>query len=84
MADTVLTVIGNTGWTEVQQGTSGTISNTSEKDVFLIEDTVQPSAAIELGYFLRPGLDAVYTLDEGQKVFARAVIPTVTLAVTEE
>ncbi len=84
MADTVLTVIGNTAWTEVQQGTAGTISNTSEKDVFLLEDTVQPSASIELGYKLRAGLESSYTLDAGQKVFARAEIPTVTLAVTEE
>ncbi len=84
MADTVLTVIGNTAWTEVQQGTAGTISNTSEKDVFLLEDTVQPSANIQLGYKLRPGLEASYTLDAGQKVFARGEIPKVTLAVTEE
>lgn len=84
MADTVLTVINDTSWTEIQQGTAGTISNTSEKDVFLIEDTVQPSADIKLGFFLRPGKPTVYTLATGQKVFARGVIPKVTLAVTEE
>lgn len=84
MADTVFAIIDAISWTEVQQGTAGTISNTSEKDVFLIEDTVQPSADIKLGFLLRPGRDTVYTLATGQKVFARGVIPKVTLAVTEE
>lgn len=84
MADTVLTPIGNTAWTEVQQGLVGTISNTSEKDVFLLEAATQPTANIKLGYKLRPGLETSYTLDAAQKVFARSEIPTVTLAVTEE
>ncbi len=84
MADTVLTTIDNVSWTEVQQGTAGTISNTSEKDVFLREDTVQPAASVKLGFLLRPGRDTVYTLATGQKVFARSMILGVKLAVTEE
>ena len=83
MADSVNVPIVTTGWTEVQQGTAGSISNESDFDIIVREAAADPTSTVTTGHDVRPRGNATYKLGAGQKVFARAILQNSTVVVTE-
>lgn len=73
MADSVDTPIVTTGWTAIQQGTSGLVTNSTDDDILYREAAADPTAAVITGHYLRAKAGFTYNLGAGQKVFARAI-----------
>jgi hypothetical protein len=73
MTDTVDTDIVTTGWTEVQEDTSGLITNGAEQPIVTREAASDPGASVTTGHFLKARESMTYNLDAGQSVWARAI-----------
>jgi len=71
MSDSVDTPIISTGWTEIQQGSAGMITNVGGRAIIYREAAVDPGAGVVTGHILNPTEAINYTLTAGQKVFAR-------------
>jgi hypothetical protein len=73
MADSVDVSLVTTGWTEIQEGVAGFITNSADNNIIYREAAADPTAAVVTGHFLLPKGQINYTLGAGQKVFARAL-----------
>jgi hypothetical protein len=71
-ADTVRTLINNTDWVEVQEGTAGVITNNSPQDIVVRHTAIKPDASITSGHEIHPSEDLQYTIQVGEKIFARS------------
>jgi hypothetical protein len=71
-ADTVRTAINNTDWVEVQQGTAGVITNNSPQDIVVRHASIKPDASVTSGHEIHPSEDLQYTIQTGEKIFARS------------
>jgi hypothetical protein len=71
-ADTVRTAISNTDWVEVQQGTAGVITNNSPQDIVVRHASIKPDASVTSGHEIHPSEDLQYTIQTGEKIFARS------------
>lgn len=82
MADTVDVDIVTTGWTEVQEGVTGLITNGAGHGIIIREAASDPGAAVTTGHFLNPKDPITYNLGAGQKTFARAITDDTFVVVT--
>ena len=83
MPDTIDVPVNNAGWTEVQQGVSGLITNDSEDDVRVREAATKPNASVKSGHIIHPQKNITYGIEGAQKIFARSNRLLALLIVTE-